>query len=750
MYTRVDFWLFTLVFFAMGSSTAIHAQSRPILSIESARLEREAAIASEKRGDFQSALDRWQNIERFYRENGRANERDIAVLAIAENSIRLGKPRAAIASLETRLNSLPPVALGILGNAYLAYGDPENAASLYERYLALPGLSDERTLIALNNLREAYTRQARQRERDAVLLEQEGESADARANRDLGAIARSKAFQVARRAFQLSDRVSSGESLKALIAWYRANPDDNSLLKAIETKLEALPASHSTIALLLEAGRVVPEPEKVLLLALAVARSIGDNTGISYSAGTLADLHRRSGSFEKALQYSNVAIAAATERMAREQLYRWQWGEGRIYRDLGRTAQARDAYRRSVATLSFIRREIASTSRDVLFDFREEIEPLHREYLDLLLAEPNGANLERALEVFDSLQLSKLENLFGDSCFETDNEANNPDTLQKKERIALIVPIVLEERFHVIVRLPDGQLAHSSNPIPRSEISRRARRFRESLLSITDNRYLLDSAYFYDLIFRPHAERIAASAPISLLFIKDGLLNTLPMSALHDNRERRYLIEKYPVSVALGRQFLRGGSSPPLDVAAFGLAIARPPSNVPLPGVRDELRTVREILGGDSYLDERFTLENLQRLSRKRSILHLATHGKFTGSTRTSYLQLYDRTISIDEIERLLIDDSPVLQLLILSACDTNAGNERAILGMGGMAIRSGVRSVIGYLWPVPDESALIENFYTGLKAGKSPSEALRFAQIQEIGNFGHPRIWSAFIFLVL
>jgi CHAT domain-containing protein len=88
-----------------------------------------------------------------------------------------------------------------------------------------------------------------------------------------------------------------------------------------------------------------------------------------------------------------------------------------------------------------------------------------------------------------------------------------------------------------------------------------------------------------------------------------------------------------------------------------------------------------------------------------------------------------------------------------LSACETAEGDERAALGLAGLAVKAGARSALGTLWRVNDEAAreLIVEFYSQLKtdSGVSKAEALRRAQRKILeGRFDHPQYWSAFLLI--
>ena len=96
--------------------------------------------------------------------------------------------------------------------------------------------------------------------------------------------------------------------------------------------------------------------------------------------------------------------------------------------------------------------------------------------------------------------------------------------------------------------------------------------------------------------------------------------------------------------------------------------------------------------------------------------------------------------------------DQPV-ELLTLSACQTAVGDDKAALGLGGVAVKAGARSALATLWYINDEasSQLITDFYTNLKdTGNSKARALREAQLAMIEDprFSHPSYWAPFLLI--
>ncbi|MCP4106883.1 MAG: CHAT domain-containing protein, partial [Desulfobacteraceae bacterium] len=121
-----------------------------------------------------------------------------------------------------------------------------------------------------------------------------------------------------------------------------------------------------------------------------------------------------------------------------------------------------------------------------------------------------------------------------------------------------------------------------------------------------------------------------------------------------------------------------------------------------------------------------------------------------------TFLLTYDGKLTINGLEKLInigrFRDEQV-NLLTLSACDTAMGDELAALGLGGIALKAGVKSAIATLWHIDDKAAsmVITEFYRGLgKPGQSKAEALQNAQKKLISNseYNHPAYWSPFLMI--
>ena len=177
-----------------------------------------------------------------------------------------------------------------------------------------------------------------------------------------------------------------------------------------------------------------------------------------------------------------------------------------------------------------------------------------------------------------------------------------------------------------------------------------------------------------------------------------------------------------------------------------------------LGAVREELSAIQNLYGGEILLDQDFTLERFENALRDTdvSIVHIASHGSFTGNQSGNFLLTYDGKLSMDRLRQSIgitkFRKNPV-ELLVLSACETAAGDDRAALGLAGVALKAGARSAMGSLWVISDEGTalLIEEFYKQLKdPSVSKAKALQKAQnkLIEKEGFQHPFFWSPYLMI--
>jgi CHAT domain-containing protein len=267
--------------------------------------------------------------------------------------------------------------------------------------------------------------------------------------------------------------------------------------------------------------------------------------------------------------------------------------------------------------------------------------------------------------------------------------------------------------------------------------------------------YLRPARKLHDWIVGPIESMLSERGVDTLVFVPGQLLRGIPMAALHDGNS--HLVERYALGLTPGLSMV---DPRPVEIEESKILLAGVSEAVQgfsaLEGVGRELAAIRDLEGGDLLLDDGFDKQRFeQRLEvDEPAIVHLASHAVFTGTPSTSFVLTHDGKLGFEELGRILNRSqyrSQPVELLVLSACETSRGNDRASMGLTGLAVRAGARSAMGSLWSISDEASfeLIVRFYTELGApGVSKAEALRRAQRSLIENrtFRHPFYWSSFL----
>ncbi|WP_017718158.1 CHAT domain-containing protein [Kamptonema formosum] len=493
------------------------------------------------------------------------------------------------------------------------------------------------------------------------------------------------------------------------------------------------------------------------LLATAVreARQLGDPRAEASALNQLAKLYEQTQQWEESQNLAQLSLQIAQKIDATDQVARAAWQLGRTLKEKGDIAAATAAYTEAVNALANLRSDLVAINREVQFNFKESVEPVYRELVSLLLGAGAGqANLRKAREVIEALQLAELDNFFKDACVET-----HPVRVEGIDaQAAVIYPIILSDRLEVIVSLPNSPSRHYATPLPGPEIEKNIKKLYSSLyIGYSSNERLRLSQKVYDWLIRPAEADLASHGIKTLVFVLDGVFRSLPMAALYDGKQ--YLVEKYSVAISPGLQlFPQGLSRNQLKILAVGLAEARQGFSA-LPGVEAEVKQIAVLANSKVLLNRQFTRASFkdQINGTEFPVVHLATHGQFSSNPEETFLLTWDGRIAVKDLDRLLQargqENLNPIELLVLSACQTAAGDGRAALGLAGFALRSGARSTLATLWAVSDKSTanLMTEFYQKLTQPQqniTKAEALRQAQLALLKNpqYSHPYFWAPFV----
>lgn len=705
-------------------------------------------------------------------------------------------------------------ALGSLGEAYRLQGDYDQAITVLN--LALTLATELNIPIfqasAQNSLGNTYRHRAatHYRKSDAFKtqdpIESEKIAAQGQAD-DRLAVESYRASLV--RFQQMGDSVAVLQGFTNLIPIYQRLNDRTMMQQTWQQAyqlLQQLPASRATAYGAIELARVLQQPrgltnpigprcwegqavtqaQSLLRNSQSIAMTIGDQRAQSFALGALGDLAECAGQWDTALNYSQQAILAAEQHSSdRDSLYLWEWQRGRILRRQGNPKEAIEAYTRSIAVLEQVRREMVQASRDVQFDFRETIDPIYRELVDIRLSQegfgnlsmavskmksdpksnPKNENLKSTLETLDALKLAELQNYFGNNCV-IEVVKNRIDERTQKNT-AVITTVIGEERTAVIVSLPDGTRTFSWIPVKRSELEKTIEDYRIGLESFDVAAQGYDSTLaqkLYGWLVAPFERELAGVE--TLVFVQDGLLRSVPMSALHDGKQ--FLIQKHAIATAPSLSLVDadGIDRQDLNILALGLTQEATIGNryfQPLKQVEGELRgLIQSFPRTTILLDKEFNRSRIKTAlqNSRYSILHIATHGKFGIEAEDTFFVTGDadqaqQRFNLNELEQLMrrvSKNTEPLDLLVLTACETAIGDDRSALGLAGVAVQSGASSAIASLWAVNDSTTaqLSTSLYGQLANPQvSKAEALQAAQVKLIQRGGvtaHPYYWSAFV----
>jgi CHAT domain-containing protein len=480
------------------------------------------------------------------------------------------------------------------------------------------------------------------------------------------------------------------------------------------------------------------------------AQQIKDAQAEAHALNQWGQLYGRTEQWAEAQQLMQRSLTIARQLHADDIISQSAWKLGKLAKVQGRRNEAIASYTEAVKSLKSLRGDLVAVNPDVQFSFRESVEPVYRELVGLLLDDnPNQESLLQARELIEALQVAELDNFFREACLDKARQIDQVDPTA-----TVIYPIILPDRVAVVQSTAGQPLRYHSTKISKEEVEKSLSDLSAALNPVSDyqDRIRL-SQQVYDWLIRPAEADLKNTK--TLVFVLDGKFRNLPMSALYDGKQ--FLIEKYAVTLSPGLQLMASQALNQSNLGAIVGGISESRSGFSaLPAVEAEVKQISKTIASSSLLNNAFTNNALaDRIKNSNAnVVHLATHGQFSSRLEDTFLLTWDGRVNVKELSELLQSregNTSKIDLLVLSACDTATGDDRAVLGLAGLAVKSGARSTVATLWPVKDQAAssLMTRFYQQLRTpGATKAEALRQAQIEMIQqtDFKEPFFWSAFV----
>ncbi|NJP11847.1 MAG: CHAT domain-containing protein [Leptolyngbyaceae cyanobacterium RU_5_1] len=737
-------------------------------------------------GQAEQAIAIWQQAELVYKRLNDANGIAKSQINQAQALRVLGYYRRALTMLtelrqtfQTQPDSIAKaVELRSLGNALRLVGDPEQSYAILQQALTLAKRLQSAQEISTILFGLGNTARSQQNTQAAITFYQ----------------------NAATSAPTAINKIQAQINLFSLLIDTNQQSTAQSLLPDIQTQLETLPSSQSSIyarirlaqslmkwqqikaeqriktdetngQLPLSASSVsesaAKSAAKLLSTAIQHARILGDRRAESGAIGSLGSVYEQTGQWQDAQKLTQQALNLAQGLNAPDLSYRWHWQLGRLLKQQGNITGAIAAYDAAVGDLRSLRGDLVAVNREVQFSFRESVEPVYRESVELLVqtqaGESTEQNLDKARQRIEALQLAELDNFFREACLDTRTVLLDKVVDQDNPTAAIIYPIILPNQLDVIVKLPKRSLHHHTIKIPKQDVEHLLQQLQQNLteLDATDTVQTL-SQQVYRWLIEPIEPDLDRQGVNTLVFVLDGAFRSIPMAGLYTGQH--YLVEKYAVALSIGLQLLppKALVREPLNVLAAGLV--EPPLQFqqqfpPLPEIKSEFNLIAKTgIATQQLLDQAFTSQALAAKvnSVGFNVVHLATHGQFSSQAKDTFILAADGPINVTQLDSLLRSRSQsrstAIELLVLSACQTAEGDDRAILGLAGVAVKAGARSTLASLWQIDDRSTaiLIGEFYRELASRQvTKAEALRRAQLvllKNYPNYDRPGYWAAYV----
>ena len=333
---------------------------------------------------------------------------------------------------------------------------------------------------------------------------------------------------------------------------------------------------------------------------------------------------------------------------------------------------------------------------------------------------------------------------------------------------------ISNQGFHIdTIALPDNF----------DQLIRKYRRAISNLEFINDSAQIAEQQYLdvahqlYRLLLEKPLRHYKQNDAIkSLRIVCDGILNTIPFSALLYQPAESWIdienlvISRYAISYAYFCKMLlpvRELARASDEFISFGLEFddytlqhlqklskdsiknktllenLRSGDLSSLPFSDDEARELATLMGGTAWTNEQATKANFLKHIPDANIIHAATHSILDQDNPARSSLIFTKTKdSIDNLLRLqeIYNLQLEAELIVLSACSTGYGRRKRGEGINSLARAfnfSGIPSVVATHWNISDEASkkMMELYYRFLREGLSKDVALQQAQLEYLSN---------------
>ena len=466
-----------------------------------------------------------------------------------------------------------------------------------------------------------------------------------------------------------------------------------------------------------------------------------------------AELFIQEKAFEQALYYNDVSLTISQSINISEHQWRQYEQRARILEALNKDELAIDFWQQSVIQLSYIQ-SLPSIDQAL----QQSMQKTRLNYIKRLLNKGDDQQtLSQLVEAWEGFKKNQMENYLGQLCVIPDQSIR--PSLRENKKIAVIYPISVENHIEMMVEVA-GVIHHVKLHHSLNRIVSLTRRLNVAIRQVRPE-YRRYAKALYSILLRPVVSLLNNTEVNTLVWVQNESIQGLPLAALQD-KNGRFLIQDYAVAIVPAIQLLSNEAKSPDTnntlIAGVSKAVEYDDKQFSaLPAVIDEVNWFRQHFQAKSLLDEAFDRQTLMKELKANDfdIIHLASHVEIGKTLKKSYLLTGDGAVSLSELQTAIglrqFSSYPV-ELLAFSACQTAAETQGATLGLSGLLVQSGVRSVLASLWPVDDAaaSAVMKIFYSNWdKHRNNKARSLQLAlQSMLHSDYEHPFYWSGFVLI--
>jgi len=387
---------------------------------------------------------------------------------------------------------------------------------------------------------------------------------------------------------------------------------------------------------------------------------------------------------------------------------------GLIYRAQSKLDRAIQAYQLALSHYSNVREQNNPEPFGVyMFGAqlgRSDGASLYLSLADLLLAKAQRADnagktqalLIEARDIIERQKNTELQNFFNNTCDIPSSTAKTKIDVVINKHSAAIYPIILPDRIVILVSFSTGiqQFVINENAVTVAGV---VNEFRANLENSNTNAYFKQAQKIYSWIISPLEPEFRRRKITTLIVVSEKMFRTIPLAVLHNGKQ--YLVEKYALAVVPGLQLV---DPQPLSRKKLRVLLSGISESVqgypPLRYVQGELEEIQDLYVTKLLMNKEFITKNFEQAMRDEefTIAHLASHSEFGNNLKDSYILTYDGKMSMQrlgDITSLTRRHKQPIELLTLSSCQTAVGDDKAALGLAGVAIKAGARSALATLW---------------------------------------------------